>query len=371
MGCQKVQYCSEKCQHAHWKRHIFDCKRDPSKPILTAYYLYLAVIRDQFPQDPDTLRDYGFDNVETPEDKSKLLGLYIGIFLSRGVEPIDVHRWRKKGTLVQEIINAFERESKYTKGSYYPWFLQNQHLLDPSWSPEDREISRILETWRWVGGSASDTHQQHRDIFDNWDTQRQECFIFYHILRCGWHPSPDMRICVSFGFATCRGEWGERSLAAAYNAVILGGGCNSSWTSFAKHSKKNNMLALFRRYGQKDQVISMPYMKDLFEDSMTKSVWDLKAYVYQELKPTEMVPSFRVDYGIVNCAGFITHLQLLKDTYKQVFEHLQGDPLELHRACITGNIYEYVSGLLKIKKKEGKVLRRLMKNMYPLPDFEE
>jgi len=111
-------------------------------------------------------------------------------------------------------------------------------------------------------------------------------------------------------------------------------------------------------------------MKDFLEDDGRKSVWYLKAYVYQELKQTTIIPSFRVDYGIINCGGVLTHLQLLKDTYRKVFEHPKGDPLELHKACIAGKIYEYVGSLLKIKKKEEKLLRRLMQNMYPLQDLE-
>jgi hypothetical protein len=307
VGCRKIRYCSEKCQRAHWKRHIFDCKRDPSKPIITAYHLYMAVLKDEFPKDPDTSRDYGFDNAHTPENMSNLLGLYVGLIRYREVEPIDIHRWRKNGTLVQEIINAFEKESEYTKGDYYPWFLQNQHLLDPSWKPaEDPEHSRVLETWEWIGGNVRDTYQQHREIYEGWSTRRQECFVLYHLLRSGWHPSPELSLWVSFGFATCRDEWAERQLAAIYKSVILDKRCTLD--EFCEAFETHNMLPLFRRYGLEDRIISMPYMKDFLEGPMRESVWDLKAYVYQELKLTAMTPSFRVDYGIINCGGVVTHL---------------------------------------------------------------
>jgi hypothetical protein len=84
----------------------------------------------------------------------------------------------------------------------------------------------------------------------------------------------------------------------------------------------------------------------------------LKAYVYQK----QIIPCLGVDYGISNYSEAVTHLQLLKNTYRKAFEHPNGHPLELHKACVTGRIFAYVNGILKIKKKDAKVLRRLMTN---------
>lgn len=76
-GCRKVYYCSTDCQKYDWVYHIFDCK--PRRPINTADYLALAVRQNLLPEHPQTCEDYGFNRAFQPEDKSKLLGLYIGM----------------------------------------------------------------------------------------------------------------------------------------------------------------------------------------------------------------------------------------------------------------------------------------------------
>src|ERR1700722_11386075 len=78
-------YCSRKCQQELWTQHIFEC--NPRKPISTAYYLARACLRDVFPDDPQTCEDYGFNRAFTPENRSKLLGLYIGLISYERVSP--------------------------------------------------------------------------------------------------------------------------------------------------------------------------------------------------------------------------------------------------------------------------------------------
>jgi hypothetical protein len=130
------------------------------------------------------------------------------------------------------------------------------------------------------------------------------------------------------------------------------------------------MLTLFQRYGFEEQILRMSYLRDFFEDIGVKSVWYLKAYVYQKQEPEQLIASVGVEYGIYNCSEAVNHLQLLKNTYRKVFEHRNGNPLELHKACMTGTIFAYVNSILKIKKKDMKVLRGLVTNPYSLPDSE-
>ena len=79
-GCQKVYYCSSTCQKEDWVCHIFDCKS--RRPINTADYLALAVYQNLLPEHPQTCADYGFDRALMGEEKSKLLGLYIGMSIT-------------------------------------------------------------------------------------------------------------------------------------------------------------------------------------------------------------------------------------------------------------------------------------------------
>jgi hypothetical protein len=242
---QKSAVLQQEVPTLHWKSHIFSCDSDPSKPIITAYHLYRSVYRDEFPRDPDTRRDYGFDNAHSPKSRTMLLGLYIGLIKYKEVEPIDIHRWRQKGILVQEIKRTFEKECNTTKGEYYPWFLQNQYLLDPLWRPPYNAEERLtLQTWRYIGGNTNDTYQMHRAVYDSWDSEKQHCFHFYHLLHSDSYPTPELDSWVTFGFAA---SGDETDLAWAYKWLILRECAHS--TNLPRRSKQGACLHCFNAMG--------------------------------------------------------------------------------------------------------------------------
>ncbi|KIM24215.1 hypothetical protein M408DRAFT_331864 [Serendipita vermifera MAFF 305830] len=368
-GCKKAWYCSEKCQRSNWKRHIFDCKRDPSKPIITAYRLYLAVIRDILPDDEETCEDYGFTRAHSFPNQTKLFGLYIALLKFHEVEPIALHRWRKQGILIQEIKKFFENLTPLTRGQYYPWFLENQYILDPSWQPlQDPVFDEVMKIWRFVNAPAVDSIEEFRKIHGSWEPSKRSCFTLYHSVLIGGLPNYRQDEWVTFGFAACPNQHCESLLLRSYSTIIIDGKCPLD--EFTRKFKAGRLIALFQRCKMQDQVLGIPYMKDFLEDSSSiNSVWWLKAYVYQDPGQEDMHPAVGVDYGINNCRGVGEFIALVKDTYKKVFDHPQSDHLELHKACITGQIYPYVDSLLKLKKKDAKFLKRLLQNPYPLPDL--
>lgn len=167
------------------------------------------------------------------------------------------------------------------------------------------------------------------------------------------------------GFAVCPNEYYEHVLLGAYSAIVINGKC--SLDEFTRQFKAGRLIALFQQYKVEGQVLDIPYMKDFLQNNrLIKSVWWLKAYIHQEPGFERMRPSIGVDYGIYNCNGVSKHIALMKSTYQTLFWHPKSDPLELHKACITGKIYPYVDGLLKLKKKDAKLLKKLMWNPYPL-----
>ena len=141
-GCKKVYYCSTYCQDSDWALHIFDCKPHRVK---TAHHLARAVYEDVIPSHPQTCEDYGFNRAVTAEEKSKLIGLYIGMSMTL-VHPIffnvhtgliklmriparTVHDWRISGVLVDEIKAAYFQLPEGSRGLYFPWFLENEHII--------------------------------------------------------------------------------------------------------------------------------------------------------------------------------------------------------------------------------------------------
>jgi hypothetical protein len=364
-GCQKKWYCSEKCQRENWPSHIFDCNR--TKPIPTSYYLYRAALRDEFPQDEKTRQDYGFARTAIACEHSKLLGLYRGLFIYLEVNPGDVHRWRKNGTLIQEIKNAFDAWPPQNRGQYYPWFLQNQYLLDPNYNqPEDLSLPLFRSTWANIGEDPTIT-SDHKVVIETWPIAKQDCFWMYHITLCGWHPSPDSPYWVSFGFCVCISEWEENRLGGMFKRIIIERRCPFAEFTAAYDSK--TLFNLFQKYGLEAEARGFKYLEIILSRPWKESAWNLKAWVLCEDSPA--IPSITVDYGIMNCGDNVEHLQLLKTTYKKVFEHPEGDPMMLHQACIKGQIFPFVNNLVKLKKRDAKLLRSLMTNIYPFKDVEE
>ena len=132
-GCSKVYFCSENCQKKLWPLHIFDC--NPTKPPNTAYHLTRAVYLDMIPTHPQTCIDYGFARCKTEEECSNLISLYQGLIKILEIDPMVFHHARRKGRLVAEIRKHYEAHPESHRGVYYPWFLQNLHLLDQSTHP--------------------------------------------------------------------------------------------------------------------------------------------------------------------------------------------------------------------------------------------
>lgn len=360
-GCHKAWYCSVSCQKSLWVSHIFACK--PRRPITTAHHLALAVVHDEFPQDTQTCKDYGFDRAFTPQDRSKLLGLYIGLMSPSiiGIPPRTVNDWRVRGVLVEEIKAAFYKLPANNRGGYFPWFLQNQHILNPSTAAdsqlEDKRDAMYLRAWRFTGGAETDSPAEMRARIDDMPQDRQSCHLFYTLLLSKWHPAPFHELWIPFGFCSCSCEEEEKNLARRYQILIT----KCTFDEFHDAFCSARILDLFRKHGIEADG---RYLSDVLQNhDMNKSVWDLKQFAIQT--EGKIVNSVACDYGFMNCKKD-AEIQALKKVYRTFFERHDADPLALHDAALRGDIFGYLGSLMKLNAK----YERLMKNPYPLPDYE-
>jgi hypothetical protein len=369
-GCKtpNAWYCSVRCQRELWPIHIFEC--NPGKPINTAYHLARAARRDYIPNDPQTCKDYGFEKAFTASNRSNLLGLYQGLINVNRVKPKTIHRWRLNGTLVQEIKAVYEELPVRTRGRYYPWFLQNQWVLDPAHSkPTDLVHDMMLRGWQYAGGSSSATSEEIKAGVAKWPEEKQMCFSFCMNLLSDWHPHPAQAAWLLFGFCVCQDEYGEASLSRIYRQLLTKCSFDEIFTAY----KSSTLIALFDAKGLKSQRQSIQYLEDVLSGlpNGNISVWDLKQYIVAEdAEDVELIRSVSVDYGFINCKNEEEN-QELKEVYKQFFSQYRADPVELHEACIAGRLFEYVGGFVELNKKNKnkKKFSRLMKNPYPLPDI--
>ena len=65
-------------------------------------------------------------------------------------------------------------------------------------------------------------------------------------------------------------------------------------------------------------------------------------------------------YGFANCKT-LGDVKILRDVYKSFFTIRGANPLELHQACMRGEIYEYLAAKLPLFDTSPK---RLFKNSY-------
>ncbi|RDB19950.1 hypothetical protein Hypma_012920 [Hypsizygus marmoreus] len=290
------------------------------------------------------------------------------------VEPKVLHRWRVKGTLIQEIKASYEALPPASRGGYYPWFLQNEWVLNIALPIPNTLGDQVLEAHRraWVlaGGSASDTDSQIDAKMSVLPKTTQQCHFLYTCLFLDQHPSPSQSdvMWISFGFCACHPPVEEMRLAGHYRELIN----SCTFDEFVTAFETSTLLTLMRSKG----IHLYPFkdMKSLTEVmsglSRECSVWFLKEFVMTDF-PEEadadespLALSFRVDYGFVNCQNE-EEVSDLKSLYKQILEMRNVHAVDLHRFAIQGKLFEYVGGLVQLKKQ--KKFKRLLKNPYPLP----
>lgn len=106
--------------------------------------------------------DYGFERAFTVEKRSQLLDLYIGLMDpgNIGISPKTINDRRVRGVLVEEIKAAYHKIPAEFGGEYFPWFPQNQHILNPgadSQSNEKGDAAMVMQAWCFTEGSETDS----------------------------------------------------------------------------------------------------------------------------------------------------------------------------------------------------------------------
>ncbi|KAF7347379.1 MYND-type domain-containing protein [Mycena venus] len=362
-------YCSADCQRRNWIEHIFEC--NPRRNINTSDYLALAVHKNLFPDDPQTCEDFGFARAFSIENRSSLLGLYIGLIERLKISPKKIRQWQVEGTLVENIKATFSTVPAHSRGRYYPWFLRNQWVLDRRLPrPRDPVDEMMMRGWQYVrGGPNTDTPDEIAAEMSDWSEDKQACQLLCNLILSQMHPSPELAIWVTFGFCACHDEEGERRLAWVYTELIKFGKCTFEELYHAYHTSA--LTSLFNSKGLTAQTEAIPHLEEVLKRSprVFHSVCYLKQFVLAQGEGAEPIPSVTLDYGFINCIDE-AETSRLKDLYRQIFAlpRARADLMKLHEACVQGKLYDYVGQLVKFQKRDKKVFKRLLKNPYPLPD---
>ncbi|KAF2263123.1 hypothetical protein CC78DRAFT_604897 [Lojkania enalia] len=377
--CGKDSYCSQACEDKRSGMHLFECAK---RPLTSADYLCRSIVQDRIPDEDDVLEDFGFNNLNSFGDRSKLLGLYKGLYLSDEVTVEEIHQWQVDGTLVANIKEFYYRIPEAYRGGYFPWFLKHTHILE-------RRTTKKEATDNF----AAKFFDEARKYLDKEDRRispqelepeaKRECYLMLATVLHRAHPNPTQPGWFDFGFCTCRNEREENQLGGLYQRLLIGDKAfgdmlrfiprhlrqqeSATFTEFWRSYESGTLIELMDQKGLKSFRSDFPHLKEFLDASSSHvhpSVWSLKQFLVID-NPAEFppVPAVQVDYGFMNCNTF-EETCILMEIYKRLLQ--KADPLDLHSACLAGTLFEFAQGFHTMDEAH----RGLMKNFYPLREIE-
>jgi hypothetical protein len=377
--CNKDFFCRDSCQEKRSGSHLFTCSK---RPLTSADYLWKSLIDDLMPEDEDVLEDFGFNNVLFGGNQTYLLGLYQGLYLSGKFSAEDIHEWRVGGILVDKIKEFYYSIPENSRGQYFPWFLKNSYALERPMTKDEAQ-KKLIATFY-------DKARPYLNIEDRNKTARElkpEAKGTSYNLLAGVllraSPNPIERNWFSFGFVTCRGRGEECVLVNLYQLLLTESDGSffyefhnsrrgviqpATFTQFWKAYETGTLIQLMDSKGLKELRSRLPFLKGFLSVGPAgplPSVWNLKQCVeINDLMDHPPIPSVNVDYGFINCHNF-EETCILMEIYGKVLK--TANPLELHQACVAGDLFQYASDYVWIEER----WRSLMRNIYPLKEVVE
>ncbi|KAG9078754.1 hypothetical protein FS749_009187, partial [Ceratobasidium sp. UAMH 11750] len=367
-GCSNAWYCDLPCQKSDWPIHLIDCHLN--RPITTADRLVACAHKQLPPQDEATSLDFGFTRTPEANDLAARLEVYAFLVITLGVRAKTINEWREQGKLGAMIKQKIDAERSGPHPLHYSldrWFHKYQSTFDPS-NKFDRgpQISMLesasREAWIFSGGSLSDL-ENHNALVHTFPMTKKNCFILVTSFMANMRPSPcdSSDRWVTFGFCGCLSLGEEVDLVMQYRELIQRVKLDVFHQAYVSGALPQLFAAI-------ERPITNRFVLDVLQSPAAecKSVWWLKDFVCAEgdfIQERYLNRSAGADYGFLNCRG-VEELSALQNIYKQAFDNQGFDPLELHDACLRGELFKYLSQHAKLKPLEK--FRRLLRNMYPL-----
>ena len=355
-SCNKHSLCSMRCDEKFdYPPHTMSCP-STRRSLDSTDYLCLAVLKDELPDDPQVCEDFGFSCFWDSMDRRRLFGLYVGLIKHLEVKSRSVAEWLKEGTLHDNIVREYETLPQQSRGGYYPWFLENRHIIEKGVDQQD-----LLSRWFKKILPYLDPDDKSNDVRNWHPIEKKQGYLMFLCALNSSHPSIKQDEWYLFGFCTTVEIHIEGRLGALYVELIQQCRFTEFWQAFAQ----GKLIALMDRKGFRERRRPFKYLEAFLsstpEGENRYSIWDLVRFCRSE--EWEAPQHLLVDYGFFNCDTALDRMQL-KDTYKELLQ--KCDPLDLHKACIKGKLFEFANRYMKLEKR----FQRLMRNPYPLTKLE-
>ena len=337
------------------------------------------------PQDEDVLEDFGFNNVLFGGNRTYLLGLYQGLYLSGKFSAEDIHEWRVGGILVDKIKEFYNSIAENYRGQYFPWFLKNLHVLEGPTMTKDEAQQRSIATFYDKARPYLDIEDRNKTARDLKPEAKGASYNLLAAILLQASPNPTDRNWYSFGFVTCHEQREESMLVDLYQLLLTESDGSffyefhnsrrgvfqpATFTQFWKAYEAGTLIQLMDSKGLKKLRSRLPFLEGFLSvppAGPRPSVWDLKQFLEID-EPTDHppIPSVNADYGFMNCRTF-EDTCILMEIYRKVLK--AANPLELHRACVAGDLFQFASAYPYLPMEER--WRSLMMNLYPLEEVVE
>lgn len=308
----------------------------------SADYLVKAAMDNVFPEDKDTLNDFGFSKCHVQDERTFLLGVYIGLITILEVGSKELHQWQQANELALNIRKTYEAARAHS--GYYTWFLNNQHLVDTRTPQAD--IYQLVR--KYLSSEDRDKYISQLE-----PEAKRISIAMYIVLLVGNIPNIEQELWIQFGFCTCNDQKIESELGRVYRALID----QCTLYEFYTNYELKSLDALLRQ--KKIDGIDSLKARGVVFGYASKSVYHLKQYLLGKNVPLKR--SVSVDYGFASCENK-NQTEKLTNIYKELFKHTNFDILRLHEACISGTLYKYAAQFVTADAN-------LMRNPYPLPNL--
>ncbi|KAI6028952.1 hypothetical protein EDC04DRAFT_148170 [Pisolithus marmoratus] len=354
--CSGPWLCSKACEGAYdFYDHNFKCAI--GRPLDSADYLERACWENEIPDDINTLEEFGFTKFPSAFDQRNLLGIFVGL-AHMGIGNRELRRWQEGGMLVPNIISIYEGRPEYARQGYYRWFRENLSIINcTDAKTRTPDMFAIARPYLDAGDQSKDLHELVPDA-------KRKSFLLYAMLFNGLHPNPShseksiQDLYYTFGFCLCSDIHGEQALGRLYMMLISRCSFQDFWSAYQTHSLISLMDAMGLGIARQEIQHLESFLK-IRPDDWCPTVWHLRLFTQsQAALPGPHVAS---DFGFFNCET-VEERFALKETYKRLLQNPNLDPMELHAACIKGELYGFARTYLPNLQQR---FRKLMKNPYP------
>lgn len=374
--CDRDFFCSDACQKQSFARHLFTCSR---RSLTSADYLLESLAKDLMPEEEDVLEDFGFNNVVSSQDKTYLLGVYLGLYLFGNFHAEEIHEWRIQGILADKIKEFAYSIPESSRGHYLPWFLNNPGILDRP-STKQNAQAKLVATFYDKANPYLEAKDRNKAAQELKPQAKQDCYNLLAEILLRMSPSPAETNWCSFGFVTCRGRGEESTLVDIYQLLLTKSDGSffyefhnsrrhvvdpATFTQFWKAYETGTLIQLMDSKDLKKMRLRLPYLEEFLSVPLVgphPSAWTLKQFL-EINDPIDHPPGLTVsvDYGFMNCET-VEETYILMEIYGRVLK--VACPLGLHQACIEGKLADFASPHMRLNER----WISLMRNTYTLRD---